>query len=106
LLASPPQTDDDLAPITTVAPPLDHVSVHQAIHQLNDGVMADLQPFGEHAHRRHFVSLEAFDLQQDQVLLRLHAGGPGGHLANAKEASDQIAKIGQGPIVERGGGGT
>jgi hypothetical protein len=97
---------DDLAPITPLPPPLHHASSHQPVHQLNDRVMADLETFREHAHRRGLTPLETFDLQQQEVLLRLHACRTRGDLANPEETSDLIAQIGEGSIVQLGGDGT
>lgn len=67
--------------------------------------MPDLQTFGEDAHGGHLMSLESLDLQQHEILLRLHAGGAGGDFANPEEASDLIAQIGKCSIVEPRGGG-
>jgi hypothetical protein len=97
---------DDLAPITPLSPPLDHASTHEPVYQLNDRVMADLETFGEHAHRHRLVSLEALDLEEGEVLLRLHPGSAGRDLAHPEKPSDLITQIGEGPIVQTIRGGT
>jgi len=42
LLPRRTQTHHDFPPISTIAPPLDHASPDQAIHQLHRGVMSQL----------------------------------------------------------------
>ena len=100
-LAGRPQTHHDLAPIAAVPPSLNHAGSHQTVDQLNDGVMADLQTFGQHAHRRHLMPFESLDLEQHEILLRLHPRRAGGDFADAKKASYLIAEIREGSIIGR-----
>ena len=63
--------------------------------------MADLQTFGQHAHRRHLMPFESLDLEQHEILLRLHPRRAGGDFADAKKASYLIAEIREGSIIDR-----
>jgi len=99
LLPRRTQAHEHLTSITTMSAPLDHALPHQPIHQLNGGVVADLQTVREHAHRRRLVPLEALDLQQNEVLLGLHTGVSGGDFPDPQESSNLIAQIGERSVV-------
>jgi hypothetical protein len=71
----------------SVAPPVDHPARHESIHELDGTVVADLQPLGEGTDGGGPPSLEAFELQQQRVLLRLDASRPGHVLAPTEETA-------------------
>ena len=66
--------------------------------------MTNLQPLSQQTDRRGLSPLEAFDLQQHQILLRLNAGVPCRDLAHSQESANLIAQVGQRPIVDSTGG--
>src|SRR5215813_313685 len=91
---------DDFSTIATLPLPLDHPAADQPIDQLHHRVMMDLQALGQNADRRHLAPLESLDLQQREVLLWLHPGGPGCDLANPQEAPELISKIRERSVVQ------
>jgi len=91
--------DDDAAPIQ-LGPTAPHQAASgQPIDQLHRGVVPDLQSLGQRADRRRPAALEAFHLQEHDVLLRLDARGTCSFLADAEKAPDVIAQIGQRLVV-------
>ena len=86
--------------IVAILTALDHAAPRQSIHQLDDRVLLDLEPFSENADRGGARLFQTLDLQKQLVLLRRYAGIAGGHLSNAEKLSNLIAQVGQGPVIE------
>jgi hypothetical protein len=101
-LAGRPKSDDHLPAVATVTPPLDHPTCSEAIHQLNHGMMPELESFREGANRRRLPTLEALHLQQQQILLRLDASCAGCGLADTQESANVIPQVREGRIVQAG----
>jgi hypothetical protein len=55
--------DGDRAAIELGATAPDHASADEPIHELDGGVVSDLQALGQHADRRHPAALDAFHLE-------------------------------------------
>jgi hypothetical protein len=55
--------DDDGTSIGLGATAPDHASADEPIHELDGGVVSDLQALGQHADRRHPAALDAFHLE-------------------------------------------
>jgi hypothetical protein len=72
----------------------------QAIDELNHGVMAELEPLRESTDRRRLPALEPLHLEQQQILLRLDAGGTGGSLANPQEPANLVPQIRENCVVQ------
>jgi hypothetical protein len=100
-LARRPHHDDDLPPIWTVATAVNHVPPHQAIDQLDRGVVLNLESLGQDPDGRRRATFQSLDLQQRQILLGLDAGGPRGDLAASQESPDAVAQLGERRIVDR-----
>jgi hypothetical protein len=95
-----PQLDDHSSPIPSVPAPSHHPSPREAIDKLYDAVMTDLQTLGQDPDCRRPATLEPLDLQQNDILLRLHSGCAGRHLADTQELSDPIPQLGESRVVD------
>jgi hypothetical protein len=62
--------------------------------------MTDLQALGQNPDRRRPAVLEPLELQENEVLLRLHSGSAGRHLADTQELSNPIPQLGESRIVD------
>jgi len=71
----------------SVAPPVHHPARHESIDELDGAVVPDLKPLGEGTDGGRPPSLEAFQLQQQRVLLRLDPRRPGHVLASTEETA-------------------
>ena len=80
--------------------PLDHAARRESIDQLNDGMMAELEAFGQRTDRRRLSTFETLDLEQEQIVLRLDARRAGDDLANAQEPANLISQIRERGVVE------
>jgi hypothetical protein len=65
--------------------------------------MPNLEARGQDAHGRRLAALEPLDLEQHEVLLRLHARRACRQLPYAEESPDLVPQIGEGPVVDRRG---
>ena len=63
-------------------------------------VMMDLQPLGQDPDRRRPAALEPLELQENEILLRLHSGCAGRHLADTQELSNPIPQLGESRVVD------
>jgi hypothetical protein len=62
--------------------------------------MAELEALRERPHRAGPGSLQALDLQEQEIVLRCDAGGTRGDLPPAKEAANLVSQLGEGSIVD------
>lgn len=99
-LAGRPELHDHAPPVTRVDPPRDHAAPDEPIDQLDRAVVAKLQALGEGSDRHRFPAVQALRLQQEQILLRLDARRPRRLLSDPEEASEVVAKLRQGPVVD------
>ena len=95
-----PQLDDDSSSIPSVPAASHHPSPREAIDKLHDAVMTDLQALGQDSDRRRPTALQPLELQKNVILLRLHSGGAGRHLADTQELSNPIPQLGESRVVD------
>jgi len=62
--------------------------------------MPELKSFRQRADRSRLPAFETLHLQQQQILLRLDAGGAGRGLANSQEPANLISQVREGWIVQ------
>ena len=91
-----------LATVAAPTPALHHAPPRQPVDELHDAVVLHLQALGERADRGGAAAVEALDLEQDEVLLRLDAGRPCRQLTEAEKPPQVVAKVGQRSVVDRG----
>lgn len=99
-LAGGTQRDDDLPSIVPMASPLDHAAFLETVDELDHRVVADLQSLGQGADRRGLTPRQSLHLEEDEVLLGLHARPAGAELADAQESPDSIAQVGEGLVID------
>ena len=63
-------------------------------------MVPELQPLGKHSDRGRLSVTETLHLQQQQIVLRLDAGTPGGHFTEPEKPADVIPELGQCPVVD------
>jgi hypothetical protein len=94
-----PQLHQDLPPIGALPAPCHHSPSDEPIHQLNGAVVLELQPVGEDPDCRRSLPLESFQLEQEQILLRLDAGRARRDFPAAEKPADLVAELRERPIV-------
>jgi len=94
-LACARQSDQHASAVVGGAEANQKTAFHQPVDQLDRAVMAELQPLGEGADSRRSAARQAFQSEQQLMLLRLDAGALRGRVAEAQKAPDLIAKLGQ-----------
>jgi hypothetical protein len=62
--------------------------------------MTDLQALGQDPDRRRPAALEPLELQENEILLRLHSSCAGRHLADTQELSNPIPQLGESRVVD------
>jgi len=97
--------EEHLAAIGGAAAALDKTFRGEAASEFDGGVVLKLEAFGENADRGALAGRETFDREHGLVLLGLEAGGTGGLFAEAEEAADFVAQIGECVVVHSGLGG-
>jgi hypothetical protein len=90
---------DDLSSVRGMAPPLDETALLQAIDQAHGAVMPNLEALGECAHGRGHARWETGNHQQELMLLGLEIRGASNLLAEMKEPTNLVAKLGQRSVV-------
>ena len=75
--------------------PLHHSVLRQPVHQFNGAVMTNQHPRCELANSRFNAIRQAFDCQQELMLLRLNSVGARLIFAKPQEPADLIAKFSQ-----------
>jgi hypothetical protein len=83
----------NLAAIGVVADALDEAVLRQAIDEADGAVMADEQMLGQLSDGRAVPVRKSSDGEQDLVLLRLEALGPGRLFAEVEEAADLVTEF-------------
>src|SRR5438552_3937867 len=78
----------DLAPVACAPRTTDEAALGRATGKLHRAVVLDRQTRGERADGRRPFGAEPADGQEELVLLRLDAGGPGRLLAEIEEPTD------------------
>jgi hypothetical protein len=95
------EMDVDLAPIVLSPAALDELSFHQAIDEAYHAMVAQLHALGELAYGDALLLYESFERQEELVLAGFDAGLDGSLFTQMKEASDLVAKLGEGLIFVR-----
>jgi hypothetical protein len=80
--------------------PYDHASPRKAIDELYRGMVMDLKSLGQRPDRDRPTSFQSLDLEQDEILLGLHACGPGRDFSAPKEPPNLVPQVGERRIVD------
>ena len=89
------QANEDFAAILGGGFADDGAVIGQAIDQLDRAVMTNLKAIGEFGNGRELSRRQAFDREEELMLLRLDSMGSGGFFAIAEEFPDLVAEFGQ-----------
>ena len=97
--ARPSEMHDYLPPVVRSAAARYVAVIFQAIHQFHHAVMFELQSPGQLAYGGLHVFGQAFDGEQQLMLLRLQAVPPGLLLAEMQVEPDLVTELGQRAIL-------
>lgn len=81
-------------------PALDESTPGEAIDELNRRMMLNLEPLGQRTDRHGPPALQPLDLEQEEILLGLHARAPSRHLASPEEPSNLVAQVGKRAVID------
>ncbi len=98
-LAAPGEVDEHAAAIVGIRAPLDEPAAGGAIDELDSAVVVDLEPLGDLTDGGARTGGEAFERQQELVLVGLDARGVGGLLAEPKEAAELESERSEGAVL-------
>jgi hypothetical protein len=97
-LAARGDADQDDAAIGAAADAANQTSRFEAVEQLDEAVMLQMETLGEVADRGLAIGRSALDGEEQLVVLRLETGGASGLLAQIQEAANLIPELSQGTI--------
>jgi hypothetical protein len=100
LLTAWAQGHDDFPTVGSRPAPFHEAAPLEAVDQLHGGVMPDLEPFRQHPDRGLGAALEALDLQQNEVLLRLDTRCPRRELTASKKPAQLVPQIGERWVID------
>jgi len=87
------QADD--AAIFPAANPMNQATIFEPVSQFDGAMVPELEPLGEMTNRCHRVSRQAFQSEEQLMLLGLEPRAPGRPLAQAQKTSNPVAKLRQ-----------
>ena len=99
ILALGGQPDPNLAPVAIAANAFRQAALRQSVGQANGAVMPDQQMPGDFSYGGTIRAYKRPDRQQELMLLRLEALGPGRLFAEMEKAADLKPEIGESSII-------
>ena len=95
------ECDKDFALISFIAGAYNETALNEAINQFDRAMMLDLQAFGQLTDGGLAPARQAFQGEQQLVLLRLKAARTNGLFTQTEKATKLVAKLGQRLVIGR-----